>query len=88
MKIDNAKKLNSGVTVIIPAYNESRTIADTIESLKMQSVPPEEIIVVDDCSTDGTGDVARSFGVTVVRPPLKYRFKSRSTELCTPNGTN
>ncbi len=76
MKIDNAKKLNSGVTVIIPAYNESQTIADTIESLKMQSVPPEEIIVVDDCSTDGTGDVARSFGVTVVRPPSNTGSKA------------
>jgi biofilm PGA synthesis N-glycosyltransferase PgaC len=84
MKIDNAKKLNSGVTVIIPAYNESRTIADTIESLKMQSVPPEEIIVVDDCSTDGTGDVARSFGVTVVRPPSNTGSKAGAQNYALP----
>ena len=44
----------SGVTVIVPAYNESDSLADTIQSLKMQTVPPEEIIVIDDCSTDGT----------------------------------
>lgn len=56
------------VTVIVPAYNEAATIADTIRSLKAQTVQPHEIIVVDDCSSDGTGDVARAFGVTVVRP--------------------
>ncbi len=58
-----------GLTVIIPAYNESRSIADTIESLKQQTLPPFEIVVIDDCSTDGTGDVARSCGATVICPP-------------------
>ncbi|MCZ7393099.1 MAG: glycosyltransferase family 2 protein [Candidatus Methanoperedens sp.] len=66
----------SKLTVIIPAYNEKESIADTIRSLKMQTVPAEEIIVVDDCSTDGTGDVARSCGVTVIRPPLNTGSKA------------
>lgn len=57
------------VTVIVPAYNEADSVADTIRSLQEQTVRPSEIIVVDDCSTDGTGDVARALGVTVVRPP-------------------
>src|SRR5881397_1669054 len=56
------------VTVIVPAYNEAASIADTIGSLQAQTAPPREIIVVDDCSTDGTGDVARGLGTTVVRP--------------------
>src|SRR2546425_9620458 len=57
------------VTVIVPAYNEAASVADTIRSLQAQTERPFEIIVVDDCSTDGTGDVARALGVTVVRPP-------------------
>lgn len=56
------------VTVIVPAYNEAGTLADTIRSLQIQTARPQEIIVVDDCSTDGTGDLARALGVTVVRP--------------------
>src|SRR3989441_10782413 len=57
------------VTVIVPAFNEAASVADTIRSLHAQTERPFEIIVVDDCSTDGTGDVARALGVTVVRPP-------------------
>ncbi len=57
------------VTVIIPAFNERDSIADTIRSLQDQSSPPARIIVIDDCSSDGTGDAARACGATVVRPP-------------------
>jgi len=60
---------SSGVTVIIPAYNEAESIAETIQSLRTQTQAPCEIIVIDDCSTDRTGEVARSQGVTVIRPP-------------------
>jgi len=60
--------LGAPVTVLVPAYNESQSIADTIRSLQVQTAPPREIIVVDDCSTDGTGDVARALDVRVVRP--------------------
>lgn len=58
-----------GLTVIVPAYNEVAFIADTLQSLLEQTVPPDEIVVVDDCSDDGTGEVAGTFGVSVVRPP-------------------
>ncbi len=58
----------SGLTVIIPAYNEAGSIADTLRSLQNQTVRPDAIFVVDDCSTDGTGEVARAFGATVIRP--------------------
>ena len=56
------------VTVIVPAYNEAASVADTIRSLQAQSVTPAEIIVVDDCSTDGTREVAEALGARVVRP--------------------
>ncbi len=57
------------LTVIIPAYNEAEFVGDTIASLLAQTQPPKEIILVDDGSTDGTGDVGRRAGVTVIRPP-------------------
>ncbi|MCC7147300.1 MAG: glycosyltransferase [Phycisphaeraceae bacterium] len=66
----------SGVTVLIPAYNEAASIADTLRSLAVQTVPPAQIIVVDDCSTDQTGDIARSLGATVYRPPQNTGFKA------------
>ena len=56
------------LTVIVPAYNERESIADTLRSLQAQTRLPERIVVVDDCSADGTGDVARMLDVSVVRP--------------------
>ncbi|MFD3499012.1 bifunctional polysaccharide deacetylase/glycosyltransferase family 2 protein [Streptomyces sp. NPDC058676] len=47
------------VSVIVPAYNEKECIANTLESLA-QSTHPIEVIVVDDGSTDGTSEIARS----------------------------
>ena len=64
------------LTVIVPAYNEAESVGDTILSLQNQTVPPKEIIVVDDGSTDATGDVARSYGVTVIRPPTNTGSKA------------
>jgi poly-beta-1,6-N-acetyl-D-glucosamine synthase len=64
------------VTVIVPAYNESATISETIKSLQEQTLKPVEIIVVDDGSTDGTGQVARSLGVNVLRPPVRTGSKA------------
>lgn len=45
------------IAVVIPLYNKRPHIADTIESILAQSVVPTEIIVVDDGSTDGSGDI-------------------------------
>jgi biofilm PGA synthesis N-glycosyltransferase PgaC len=65
-----------GVTVIVPAYNEADCVADTLRSLQAQTVAPTEIILVDDGSTDGTGDIGRRAGVTVLRPPQNTGSKA------------
>jgi len=46
------------MSVIIPAYNREHLIGETLHSLLMQTRPAEEIIVVDDGSTDDTAEVA------------------------------
>jgi biofilm PGA synthesis N-glycosyltransferase PgaC len=66
----------SAITVIVPAFNEAPSIADTIRSLQRQSLLPDRILVIDDGSTDGTGDIARVCGVTVVRPPANTGSKA------------
>ena len=45
------------LSVIIPVYNEASTVATVIESVRQCGVPDLEILVVDDCSTDGTSEV-------------------------------
>lgn len=64
------------VTVIVPAYNEAEHVGDTVRSLQTQTLEAAEIIVVDDCSSDGTGDVARLYGVRVIRPEANTGTKA------------
>ena len=49
-------------SVIIPAYNVSGIIGRAIRSAAAQTVPPLEILVIDDCSTDNTVEVVRTLG--------------------------
>lgn len=49
------------VTVVIPAFNAERYLADALESVERQTHQPNECLVVDDGSTDATETVARSF---------------------------
>ncbi len=51
------------VTCLIPARDEAESIADTVKSLLAQEYPGAfRLVVVDDRSTDGTGDIARAAG--------------------------
>jgi 4,4'-diaponeurosporenoate glycosyltransferase len=57
------------VSIIVPARNEAHNLPGLLASLKALDPAPLEIVVVDDHSTDGTGDIARAAGVRVVSPP-------------------
>ena len=56
------------LSIIIPAKNEAASIGDVVSGA-LEAWPDAEVIVVDDGSTDGTGDVARAAGATVVKHP-------------------
>ena len=62
------------ISFVIPAHNEAaligRTLAAVHESTR-QLAEPAEVIVVDDASTDGTGEIARGHGARVV--PVHFR---------------
>ena len=51
----------NSISVIITAYNREAYLAEAIESVLAQTRPAAEIIVVDDGSTDRTGEIARSY---------------------------
>ena len=53
------------MSVVIPAYNAETLLPRALESVFSQTLPPDEILVVDDGSKDGTHAVAQSFGSRV-----------------------
>lgn len=69
-RTDRRARPADDLTVLVPAYNEAASIADTVRSILGQTTPPARVVVVDDCSTDGTGDLARAAGAEVVRPEV------------------
>lgn len=50
------------VTAIIPTYNRARYLRGAISSILAQTVPPSQVIVVDDGSADNTSEVVAEFG--------------------------
>lgn len=63
------------LTVVVPAFNEAAALSSTLAALRDVCVPRGwSIVVVDDGSTDATGDVARSAGVRVVRHKVRRGY--------------
>jgi glycosyltransferase involved in cell wall biosynthesis len=66
------------VSVIIPCFNGEAFLKATIESALAQSYPRVEIIVVDDGSTDHSGEIAQSFPVRYIHQPNRGLTPSRN----------
>ena len=58
------------ITVIIPTYNRAKTIAYCLDSVINQTLSPQEIIVVDDCSLDDTLQVVKNYNYLLVKIKL------------------
>jgi glycosyltransferase involved in cell wall biosynthesis len=54
------------ISVVIPAYNADLTLERCLDSLDGQTVRPFQVILVDDCSSDGTPVKARARGIKVI----------------------
>ena len=76
------------VSVLIPAYNCERTVGATLASVFSQSVAPNEIVVIDDGSTDNTAAVVTSYGsrVTLLRQPNGGLAKARNVAIAASSG--
>jgi glycosyltransferase involved in cell wall biosynthesis len=77
------------VSVIIPCYNQGTVLAEAIDSALAQTYRHREIIVVDDGSSDGTADVAASYGaqIRVVRQANRGLPAARNAGIESAHGT-
>ncbi|HEU0141133.1 MAG TPA: glycosyltransferase family 2 protein [Bryobacteraceae bacterium] len=63
-----------GVTVVIPHWNRHELLASVLADLRTQTYPIDEVLVVDNGSTDGSPEVAEALGAKVVRLPSNRGF--------------
>ena len=66
------------VSVVIPTYNATPFIAETLASVFAQTRLPDEVIVVDDCSPDGTVALVESIAATAPVPVRVIRLPANS----------
>jgi glycosyltransferase involved in cell wall biosynthesis len=69
----------TSVSVVVPAFNDSVMLAQCLRALAGQTRRPDEILVVDNGSTDDTAAVARAAGARVVLEPLRGIFPATAT---------
>src|SRR5918996_1625796 len=72
------------VSIVVPAYNEAAGIEQAVRSLASSDYPEFEVVVVDDGSTDGTGELVDSLGlpgVRVIREPNRGKAEALNTAL-------
>ena len=63
---DNSKKSNLSISVIIPARNEEKNLENLFNSLKNQTTILEEVILVDNDSTDKTPDIGKKYNAKAI----------------------
>jgi len=74
------------ISVVIPAWNDAEMLARCLAAVNAQTRRPDEVVVVDNASTDDTADVAIAAGATVVHEPLRGILSATSTGFDTASG--
>ncbi|NPA92901.1 MAG: glycosyltransferase family 2 protein [Chloroflexi bacterium] len=77
MSEETASRKPYTVTVVVPAYNEKQTIREILQHVAATGVP-DEIIVVDDGSTDGTREILAALEAEGEIPNLKVFYHERN----------
>ncbi|HSX30888.1 MAG TPA: glycosyltransferase family 2 protein [Candidatus Saccharimonadales bacterium] len=76
------------ISIIIPAYNEERYLAQCLDSIAAQTLKPYEVLVVDNNSTDKTSNIARKYPfVTLLHEPKQSRAIAQRTGFDAAKGT-
>jgi glycosyltransferase involved in cell wall biosynthesis len=57
------------ISVIMPVFNEAQNLGRLLDQLQSLNLPSTEVIVVDDGSTDGSGEIAEKRGVRLISHP-------------------
>lgn len=82
-------KYSPRISIIVPAYNEEKVVARTIETLLEADYPNKEIVIVDDGSEDNTYAVASKYigkGVKVVHRPNGGKFAALNAGIAVAGG--
>jgi glycosyltransferase involved in cell wall biosynthesis len=80
------------VSVVVPAYNEERLLAGSLAAIRAamrvfdDAGWPCELIVCDNNSTDGTAEIARAAGATVVSEPVNQIARARNAGAARASG--
>src|SRR5262249_14117699 len=78
------------ISVIMPAYNCGRYLPEALDAALGQTLPPHEVLVVDDGSTDDTPQVCAAYGdrIRYVRQPNRGVPAGRNTALTRATGAS
>jgi glycosyltransferase involved in cell wall biosynthesis len=71
--------MRKSLSIVIPAFNEERFIGACLDAIASQTVPPDQVIVVDNNSTDDTAKIAAGYSfVTVIKESRQGRVFARN----------
>lgn len=72
--------MTKSLSIVIPVYNEEKLLERCLQSIADQSVKPDQVIVVDNNSTDRSMEIAHTFPfVTILREPKQGIVHARDT---------
>ncbi len=74
------------ISVVVCTYNGKRLIRDCCEGLREVTYPNFEVLMVDDGSTDGVGEIPKEFGFKVIRTPNQGLSRARNVGMENASG--